>query len=463
MRVVCFTVWLIFLLPAKATEVELNVDWILKSPNAPELLDSLPPERRMQAIRDLTYILRNDSVSLAIPKLLCVSAPWTTGDAETDTAIQQYSWEKMAALDPQGPRFRWLDCVAANRVGGYRESSLSPLYDLRQSYCTGVPISNSEYFQTYLNQIERGIEEFNLNIRRGLSAATTGGKPRYSHYPLRNEVRLATLRAARAVDFAKSLNIKSAREEFAAIAKQLNTVMEQLDYSNTRNGWVYHSDLKLLIALYEWLGSNDGKIKITELKLWKPALSDDVISDAIPKTTVALMKKNGATDYVDPVFIERILPGAADVTQECGGWRRRSFDTRELAAQIEHCASKLDHPPADAEELRDFDQCVNEYQASDWRVQFSSPSPVRAPDALKEALDLVQDLKRTQTFLELPDNQQKRISDNLKTPQIESHSEQYSRIVTRHGLLTEDSTALEQMFDELRLKHRPLMARRKIY
>jgi len=451
------------MLPMSAAAADLDLDSVLAAPNAPDIVDNLPSKQRASMIRQLARQMTARPDAQDIPKLLCAIRPWTTGEPTTDLAAQRSAWEEMATLDPQSPRYRWLDCVAVNVEGGYRDSSLAPLYDLRQSYCTGVPIAKD--VPGYLSGLYDGIEAFNANVRRGMSQAAerADSHPRHSYYPLRNELRLSTVKAAWAVALAQAADMPAARAQFAAAADQLQTVLDEVDYANTRSGWVYHSDLKLHHALYDWLGRGIGPLDMAVLKDWPPALRDPAITGAIPRATRQRMQKNDDTDYVDPVFVERLLPGAARVEAECGGWRRRSFDTHELAAQIESCSNKLGHPPGNATELRSLDSCISEYQAHDWRVQFSSVSPDRVDKGIRNAHILAKDLMSSARFQSLSVEQQDRITKNLSAVNDEEYSERYSRIVTNHDLWTEDRTALEQIFDDLKLSNRPLMAREPIY
>lgn len=450
-------------LPMSATAADLDVDSVLAAPNAPDIVDNLPLKQRASLIRLLAHQMTARPDAQDIPKLLCAIRPWTTGELTTDRAVQRSAWEEMATLDPQSSRYRWLDCVAVNVEGGYRDSSLAPLYDLRQSYCTGVPIAKDVL--GYLSELYDGIEEFNATVRRGMTEAAerAGSHPRHSYYPLRNEMRLSTVKAAWAVALAQAKDMPAARAQFASAADQLQTVLDEMDYANTRSGWVYHSDLKLHHALYDWLGRGSGPLDMSVLKDWPPALGDLAIASAIPRAMRQRMRENDATGYVDPVFVERLLPGAALVEAECGGWRRRSFDTHELAAQIETCANKLGHPPGNPIELRSFDACISEYQAHDWRVQFSSVHPDRVDEGIRNAHILAKDLMSSARFRSLPVEQQDRIAKNLSEVNDEDYSARYSRIVTNHDLWTEDRTALEQIFDDLKLSNRPLMAREPIY
>ncbi|MBT3140435.1 hypothetical protein KL867_05195 [Ruegeria litorea] len=440
-----------------------NVDSLLAAPNAPDVIDGMQPELRMATILQLARQMAERPEKLDIPKLLCAIRPWTTGDSSTDQEIQRSAWAEMATLDPQGPRYRWLDCVAVNIKGGYRATSLSPLYDLRQSYCTGVPIAKD--LSGYLSELGDGIEMFNETVRHGMKQAVEqkGSSPRYSYYPLRNEIRLSTVAAARAVALAQAEDMSTARAVFLAAADRLKYVLENMDYINTRNGWAYHSDLQMHRALYDWLGQGSGLIDMDGLKNWPSALSDPAIAGAIPNDTRKRMEQGGDTAYVDPVFVERLLPGAARVNAECDRWRRRSFNTRELAEQIETCANKFGQPPSNAEELSNLDLCISEYQAHDWRVQFSSVRPDRVDEAVQNARVLVKKLMSTTKYQSLSVEQQNRIAENLNTVSEESYSARYSRIVTEHELQTQDRTALEQIFDDLKLSNRPLMAREPIY
>jgi hypothetical protein len=195
---------------------------------------------------------------------------------------------------------------------------------------------------------------------------------------------------------------------------------------------------------------------------WPPALQDTVIVDAIPPATRAQIEKDGATDYVDPVYLERLLPRAAPKDQECSQWRRRSYDTRALAQVMQDCAAPYANIEVSYAMLTKLDQCIGAFEAADWRVQFASVPKDGGSSELQRIKSSFSTILGSSQFAALPKGEQASIRANLETLHLEAAGS-YARIVTDHGLTTSDRTALERIFDAIGLSPRPLMARQTIY
>lgn len=438
-----------------------SIQKLLKNSDDPlAAIDAMDNRQRPPVIRDLARAVVDNPGNLELAQLMCAIQPWTTkteSDAGSDDAIQTALWERMRSLNAQSEEFRWLDCASVNRTGGYMEVAVNPLYNLRQSACTAIPVTDD--WDGYYAGLIGSITGYNETISQGLSSDAANAP--HSYYPTRNILRTALLGAGRGVTAAKSGQPDLARSYFADTAKELTAHLETIDYANTRNSWVFHSDLTLYATFYGWLGTG-GALDMSALINWPPALMDAEIADAIPPATRAQIEKDGATDYVDPVYLERLLPRAAPKDQECSQWRRRSYDTRALAKVMQDCATPYANMEVSYAMLTELDQCIGAFEAADWRVQFSSVPKGGGSSELSRIKSSLSAILGSSQFAALPKTEQASIRANLETLHLEAAGS-YARIVTDHGLTTSDRTALERIFDAIGLAPRPMMARQTIY
>jgi hypothetical protein len=112
------------------------------------------------------------------------------------------------------------------------------------------------------------------------------------------------------------------------------------------------------------MAGDTPELDLTELTEWPAAYEDVGISGSFGPNVAARMPD----DFVDYVFVERLLPGAGMADSECDRWRQRSYDTQEFARHLEACAG--DGQLLSSADITRFDDCASEYEATDWRVQF---------------------------------------------------------------------------------------------
>lgn len=458
------------LIPSKSSAQNLSIGDLLSVDKPHNYIDNLTENSRENAVKLLFEALREPTIKTDAAKVLCAMKPWTTGNQETDAGVQAYAWAQMAVLDSASAEFRWLDCAASNRVGYYRDKSLSPLYDIRQSYCTGIPVSKD--MLAYFDSVADGIVWFNDQTQIGLASAAEQANTdlHFSYYPLRNSIRLATVRSAFAVELAASdVSWSEVQSVFSKIGQDLEAVLNKIDFRNTRNGWHFHNDLVFYRAFYSWLGEGSGNLDLSALIDWPTALGDQALVNAIPekiREDIALSDQS----YVDMIFLERLLPGAAGENSECGGWRRRHYNTHKLAEAVQNCANRS-AVPSNIENLRTLDRCILKFEADDWRVQFMTIEP-KFRDSAEAVIDsFVESILKTTAIEMLSEDARARVANALSSEarSAESASKGRVKIISEPILRTSDRTVLELAFDELQRKGklpwgtRPLMARPRLY
>lgn len=466
----CFALALTLPMLEPAFAETLSIDDILESETSQEYVNALNPTDRAAVVRGLADALKERRDNTDIAKLLCAIAPWTTGNPQngvSDDQLQTYMWDEMALQEVNSDAFRWLDCAAANRIGFYRASALSPLYDLRQSYCASLPISPD--MKGHLRQVESGIRAFDARLEAGLTQAieAAGTSPRHSFFPMQNKLRLAVVRSALAVEIARRDNDWAAAQvEFAALAAELRETASKSDYASTRNGWTFPNDLAFFAAVYAWVAGADDTLAMDPLLNWPPLLDDANILTAVPLPLREQIKRENSS-YVDMIFVERLFPGASEGTQECGGWRRRSYNVHELSAAVDSCAKKLGRPDG-IDALSRLDSCILEYDASDWRVEFRR---VRQQEVALAELQIpinVKEIMKDSAVMALPEAEQASLAAALSGYRKEGESRGWVVFATDRVITTAQRTLLEQVFDRVRLTgvrrgDRPLIARPKMY
>lgn len=142
-------------------------------------------------------------------------------------------------------------------------------------------------------------------------------------------------------------------------------------------------------------------------------------------------------------YFQERLAGEA----ECSNWRRRFYNTHELAAQVAFCAVET---PTNAAELNALDTCIHQYEANDWSVQYMT---IRADD--KSAANTV--IQRFATALVEQARQIEGLSSE-ETSKLEGVLTSYKpysvdgregvlRMVTDAGLTTDMRNTLEAIID----------------
>ncbi|MCG3266693.1 hypothetical protein [Yoonia sp. I 8.24] len=352
----------------------LTLGDLLENRNIPvhQAIDGLDEDERIKVLSEVA--LRLDSETVDMAELLCAVRPWSLGSDERDSDLQVEIWVLMANQDDAETEvFKWLDCAAANREGLYRALVLDPMFDLRQAYCTGI--LGGDALSARITLLENEIREFNKIISDGMNDAAGGSASMYSYFPVRNELRLANLGAARAVSIEES-DPAGARQILESVANRLERVQMDLDISGTRNGWRIHNDLDFYATLYRWLSRGSGsQLDLSRFRNPTPAAQNPFYKEAI-RTYVP-------DNYQDMIYIERFLPGAQtndanDQTQECSAWRRRSYSPAAISEVI---ATRC----TDFNSLREFDSCMLEYEADDWTLRFSNLPTRQARQALSDA------------------------------------------------------------------------------
>lgn len=332
-----------------------DLDAILANPTAHDVVDALSGAQRHRIISALSGRLEEDTTRVG--QLLCAVLPWTTGDAAQDDDLQRLAWRLMLA-EPNAETiaFRWLDCVAANRQGAYRASVLDPMFDMRQAFCSGRTLAFD--YPTLM----RNIRAFDQSVSGGLSSITENELERkHSYFPIRNAIRLANLAAGIAVEQWPD-DQDAAQAALSKAADELNVVLEQIDLVNTRNGWRMRNELAFHAALYGWLSGGSDADTLRALGDQPPARDDPALQEV---REAGLFDQDMPATYVEQIYVERLLPGAqaGDPDTECSQWRRRSYNPRELVDAVLAC---------ERSDLIAFDQCMVDFEASDWRIQYSS-------------------------------------------------------------------------------------------
>ncbi len=347
-----------------------ELDRALVATNPVNYVNSLSPANKSIVAREVFDRVKasGDQFDTLI-NLMCEIQPWTTGDAQTDVSFQKLLWGRAAREQaPYTDLFAALDCAAANKKDFYFSEVVQPIADIRRAVCEGSSLA--EFPATELDQIKSSIEKIDRQILRGLTFLDTNTRKTRSYFPLRNATRRASLEAAIAVRAAQS-DWSKAQVHFLEGARILDEWTEigrdgvsHILLRNTRNGWRFHNDLEFYSALYKWLGGETEELDISDLVTW-PAVKDDAEIKGSLSPKLQRTMPNGFVDYI---YVGRILPGAAPTEQECNRWRNRSYNTHEFAFHVQMCAQGV--VPNGLASLQRFDDCVAEYEASDWRVQF---------------------------------------------------------------------------------------------
>lgn len=446
-----------FCVASVASADTLSVDDLLDNSDPAAALDDLENSERQQMVTKLSEELDNANKARKsnIANTLCKSRAWTS--AGDDDEVQRKIWAQMAELsDPQSDLSYLLDCAAVNRSGFYRAATLTPLFNMRVAYCAGQPLGEDVLEE--LNGIESQMAEFSSEVATGLTKAFQAADKNpttESFFPLRTEFRLAVVRAARAVQLAKDGDWPAAQAEFTRLSNNV-PVYEPEDYKRTWGAWRYHNDLVFYRNFYTWLGGAED-LGMAELVTWPVVTEDEDIKAAIPSDLAERIEaqnqertENGHTTkpYVDWIFVERLLPGAAPDAEECGSWRRRFYDTRALAKQVNICANKYGQL-TDYASLQIFDQCVHEFQAEDWSVQYMTIKIEHINEAqlvISKFIDRLLD-KLSHSELEFDANELSEAEQVLRSfkPYRVVGSNATVLMLTNSGLSTDMRNALEEI------------------
>jgi len=317
-------------------------------------------------------------------RMLCALPPWTTGIPETDDAHQAGIWSVMRKKSKHYTRlFLYLDCAAANRRGFYYDEIVGSFKDLNKRYCEGDIDRGTVSEQNAA--LEKKLVRTDGAIERGLD-----GPGAQSYIPIRNSLRRAMLAAELGV-----LEFQNSPEDgnrlFLTAAKFLEKRNTKDYLTRARNGWRFHSDLSVLSAFYRALSGDQDALDLLESYAdWKAVRDDDVIKDSVEPD----VKENMPEGYVDTVFLERLLPGAASSSDdECKRWRRRNYSTRGFAKHAHGCLK------IDSSTLTALDNCMAKYVATDWYIQFRSFKKGNGRESAEFAKDLI-----AKALMDIPGN-----------------------------------------------------------
>ncbi len=344
-----------------------------------DVIDSREGRGRHELIGKLLEFIANDDHTeperIKAVEIICRIEPWTTGDQRRDREEQNRLWS--IATDKGEPwtrEFAIIDCAAANRQDFYFDRAARAVDLVEQAVCErwgALPMLEAEH----IDQLEKSIQRVSDEISAGIRSETAR-----SYFPIRNALRIALLYAYRAVlayNGASADSAEVARGHFAEASGHLRKWLRDngVVLRISRNGWRFHADLSVMAEIYGMLASeNCAENRLAEYENWPAAKSDDVISQGIEPR----IWDNIPSEYVDPIFVERIFPGAAEgKNDECDRWRRRSYDTRAFVRHTKSCFKKIGcfktvGGESPGNYLLSLDNCLSEFVARDWYVQLAS-------------------------------------------------------------------------------------------
>ena len=329
------------------------------------IIDNQRGSERANSIRTLHDIVdgTNAKRGEAI-QVICQIKPWSTGDIELNDTIQKLLWSIAVKESRNWTRLiAYSDCAAANRKFFYFDRAAKVSNIVEQVVCKGgaVGFLNEDRFRklkSSINYVDETIDQYLQD------------KKFKSFYPLRNALRLALLYAHRGVSI-YSMSPEKGRQFFAEASNILEKNNKVDILRASRNGWRFRSDFSILAAIYGVLSGNRQFEDVLRnyMSKWPFAKSDSHLGSAIEPNILEEMPD----DYLDPVYIERLLPGAAEnVSDECSRWRWTTYGPRRFAGQAVECFEKYRVIPLSWADLKKFDRCMARLIAIDWYVQFSS-------------------------------------------------------------------------------------------
>jgi len=367
--------------PADADSADYGkiIGWLGNLETTVGRIDNREAPGRQELIGKLLEFIANDdhpeSERFKAIEIICRIEPWTTGDRRRDREEQKRLWSIAAAEGkPWTRNFAITDCAAANRQDFYFDRAAEAVDHVERAVCErggGLPVLGDEH----VDRLEKSMQRVSDEISAGIESDVAR-----SYYPIRNALRIALLRAYRGVLASKETDADSAeaaREHFAGASEHLREWLRDdgVMLRTSRNGWRFHADLSVMAEIYGMLGTeNCAENRLKEYENWPAAKSDDIISQGFEPR----IRDNIPSDYVDPVFVKRIFPGAAKgKNDECDRWRRRSYDTREFVRHANSCFKRIgcfgtvDSEGSNAY-LLSLDNCLSEYVAHDWYIQLAS-------------------------------------------------------------------------------------------
>ncbi len=348
----------------------------LKSAELVDMMENMEEEKRRDVVRAFGKVfegrteLRNE-----VATVLCAIKPWTLGDAEEDVKFQRMMWDTIRDEPIWSPLFKRIDCAAANRQDFYFDSVIAPVKDFHERLCEADGRVSAREVSAVLDDVRKAID----NTREGL-----GDSGSQSFYPLRNATRSAMLLAHLGTIAARDGREKAANGHFADAVSLLKAEIDADRLTRTRNGWRFHTDLYGLAGIYSlFAGDHNGGRKMLDKVLKWPAVNQDtaILNGLGPSLRGNETYRGIPGDYVDPIFVERLLPGAAeDAGNECKRWRHRSYFPKHFGKTALECAINMSVEKSLYDRIQRFDTCFATMEATDWRVQFISYKASEKPD-----------------------------------------------------------------------------------
>ena len=355
---------------ARANEIERWVEGSLSDEEIISIVDRESEIDRPALISQLVAVLFASPMggkdAFRSATVLCQIDPWTSGDSGFDNKVQRTLWEQGSEYEIWADSYAIFDCASANIKDFYFDNVVGGAAKIRRKLC-----SEGFYEKQYSYKLDQFINQIESVDNVLLQGGIEYGK--YSYYPLRNSLRLALLYAYRGVVTSDS-DFEMSRLSFGMAANTLDEWNTTERLTKTRNGWRFHADLSILASIYRALsGSSDAVIELRAHRDWVSARNDPVfLSSAGPDLTDPESPRAVPADYMDPVYIERILPSAAETPDdECSRWRRRAYRPDRVADQALRCLGEGGLPNS-RRELLDFDSCFASLVAEDWRIQFET-------------------------------------------------------------------------------------------
>ena len=328
------------------------------------LLNERSGQERHAYVEEMLHLIDKDTSNLrwqAI-QVACDIEPWTTGDPALDLKYQRLLWSLAADQSSVSPiKYANADCAAANRMDFYFDSAALVQDAIYDSLCEGESL---EFLSPKaIAEQSEAVE----SVNREIISATNQLSAR-SYFPLRNSLRAALLLAHSAVATFRE-SPEEGRGLFSQAADSLRDWMAGNNLETSRSGWRFHSDIAVLSDLYGSLGGDeDARSRLSEHGSWPFAVDDEVFLSGVGEDLYNSVPKR----YVDPIYVERLLPGAAfSRNDECERWFRRSFDTRPFAMHAVNCLDSVGELIS-AKVLARFDECMASFVARDWYVGFTS-------------------------------------------------------------------------------------------
>ena len=162
----------------------------------------------------------------------------------------------------------------------------------------------------------------------------------------------------------------------------------------TRNGWRLYSDVFAMSHFYQAVAQGGKGASFDALReigaVWQPVLSQPLLLGAMELGVEEKIRDENPS-YIDPIYIERIFPGAAKSgVEECERWRKQAFDPRKFSLVAIDCLQR--YPVTNFESLQELDECMNSLESKDWWLQLGA-FPIQA-DATRVMLELISELHR---------------------------------------------------------------------